>query len=174
MNIPDWIEAMLWAATAAVATWRALRSPERARRGWWLVAALLALFAFDKLADVYSLLHTAGRFFATLVDPEYQLRGPHSHYRLLLLAGALVAGGLGMWLWMRSEDRPGWGKKLCLLGILLVATIVAVRVAPTLQEIVSHVATKVLEAIAWLLVCVGLAIGNARRPPTPTIEDGFL
>lgn len=168
------LEGLLWAVALVFAGVRLRAAPRGQRPGWWLIAAGLLLIVLDKAVDVHAILHAAGTWIAVAVDPEHHLRGPHAvHRNVALLLGLVFACGAVAW-WLRRDEHVGRAKLFCLVGLLVVGALLAVRLMPQLEEHLPDWLTKAIELGAWSLVLLGLWQGRSRPAPTARVVDGFL
>lgn len=167
------LEGLLWGALLLGAAALAVRSPRGARIGWLLIAAGLLLIVVDKAFDVHAIAHAFGQWIAIAVDPENQLRGPNAVYRDVALGTIFVAvAGAAAWVLRRDTD-VGRDKVLCYVGLCCVGALLALRLAPGIEERLHDYVTKAIELIAWSFVLAGEWTGTRRSLPKRR-ADGFV
>jgi hypothetical protein len=167
------VEGALWGALLVFAVVLLRRAPPGARWAWGLIAAGLALIVIDKAFDLHAVGHAFGRWIATALDPDNQLRGPNAIYRNVALATGLVGAGAIVVVLLRRDSDVGRAKLLCFCGLGVVGALLAARLAPGVEVFLADWLTKAIELCAWVLVSCGEWLGA--RPPRETgVVDGFV
>ena len=154
-----WGEALVWSLPAIGALARFVRAPRGGRLGWLVIAAACAVVVLDKAIDVQTVLHHAGQDLVRAVDPEHRMRGPNAWMRWLLLGGGfLLATGLMVWVAVRDRDLTG-GKRLSLVGLVMVLGYLGARLLPAVKARVEGGAGLAVEAVCWVVIVAGIARG---------------
>lgn len=123
----DWITVAAYLA-AGMATWRAARSAQRRRRGrehalWSIIAVLMVFFAVNELLDLQTVLTAIGKAWAKAGGWYEQRRVYQMEFVVALAAGAVVAGGLMLWL-ARGTHRS---ILVALCGMVFIGAFVLLR-----------------------------------------------
>jgi len=148
-------EIVLWAAPAVLAGRAGLRSPRGERTVWWTVALACAVIVMDKAFDLQIRVYHLGQDWVRALGPALTNDGGRPFLRLALLV-ALFLVGCGALYWLVRADRSiDRAKRLSLLGLVLVMAHLGARLAPGLRDVLTPVASPVVEIACWLLVAAG-------------------
>lgn len=158
-----WGEAALWALPCAGALLLFLRGARGRRLGWLLIAAGCAAVVLDKAVDLQTVLHQAGQGLVRHLDPEHRMRGPNAWMRWVLLGGGFALGAAVLVAAALRDRGLCAGRRLGLLGLVLVLGFLAVRLLPAVKVRVDGGTALLVEGLCWLLVLAGVLRG-ARRP----------
>lgn len=153
------LAALLWAIPALLAVLCARRHAPGARWGWWLVAAVAAVISLDEALGLQRWIYDAGRDLVGRLDPVHRLRGPHMHWRWVLL-GSGPAVGVGLLLWLtRGRLRVAPPAALSLFGVVVTCSYAALRLVPTIKDRLTPELRPWIETCCWGVICVGIGWG---------------
>lgn len=157
-----WVEIALWAVPAAGGLARFLRGERGRRLGWGIVSAACLLILADKVLDVQTLVHHMGQRLVHALDPVQRMRGEHLWMRWLLLGGGFLLGASGL-VFVASRDRAlRGGKRMSLLGLVLVLGYLGCRMLPQMKERLAGRPELVIEGVCWVLIVGGIVRGERR------------
>jgi hypothetical protein len=135
------------------------RLPANRRGAWCVVAIYCVVVAVDKIVDLQMVFLQSVRWGLDVLDPWLGLRQHRLLVRvILLLLMAVIAIGGTVALVRRDRDFDA-GKKLAISGLILVLLFVMGRMMPVLATVLSQTVCWVLEAVACLLIAIGLRVG---------------
>lgn len=157
--IGDIITLVAWAVLGAMSLRMVWQLPASRRGAWYVVAIYCVAVAIDKIVDLQMVFLLTVRWGMDVLDPWLGLRQHRLVVRvILLLLLAIIAIGGTVTLVRRDRDF-GTGKKLAISGLILVLLFVLGRMMPVLATVLSQTVCWVLEAVACLLIAIGLRVG---------------
>ncbi len=124
-NLP-WVIVGAYALAATLAVLSALAARgSRERRFWWLAALMLLVLCLNKQLDLHTYLTD---FFRQMARSQgwYQQRRPIQ--AAFIVIGAMITLGVGAYF-VRLGLSAGVGVRLAMVGLILLATYIVLRVA---------------------------------------------
>lgn len=169
-------QVCLWAVPALLAIRAGLRAPRGERSVWWIIASGSFVITTDKAIDLHGIVFGLGKGLIHTYAPGMRANGGRPLARLSLLGGLFAAGCGALYLLVRSDRAIGGPKRVSLLGLVLVMGYLGARLSPGLRDLITPSVGLVIEAVCWLLVVAGVAMGlrrPAEGPPDSGVRGGL-